>query len=469
MDASGNLLTTKIPQLFTLKYLKKLNLASNGIEILYELPSLIENLNLSQNLLIKLEVPLLSLENLHTLDLSNNRLSDIEGIGLLKKLKCLYLNNNLIRNLAGLELLQCLLEVDISFNSLKTRNSIRALDLSQSIAVVNIEQNEVVDSFRGGFIFGSNDEFPKDFIEVSCGLYYRSPEKVRKIKSSRYKGVIKSFRAREKMSDYASPDWGNSKIEDINAEESFEDKELIVNDEDHGALYGEGNEELFGKKVINITKLNLENLGNKASNEKSTTKQGSNLENLFEDLIAYCKIEECKEKDFIFSSEKYEHAITTLKSREDERKNLVKSNEKLLHNLKNLKKEQKKLRSETHQLQENLINVQKTSEVQDRQIETLLKKSQIMKKDKEVQTDCLQDQSFFCSSLESGLSSFSQLPELATFEYSHHVGGNEYLVHEPIGIYINQLLKKISELVRKKKKLCEENKKISKLLSSRNM
>lgn len=465
---SGNLLTTKIPQLFGLKFLKKLNLASNGIEILYDLPSLIENLNLSQNLLTKLEVPLLSLENLHTLDLSNNRLSDIEGIGLLKKLKCLYLSNNLIRNLAGLEQLQCLLEVDISFNSLKTRNSIRALDLSQSIVVVNIEHNEVVNSFRAGFIFGSNDEFPKDFIEVSCGLYYRSPEKVRKIKSSRYKGVIKSFRAREKMSDYASPDWGNSKIEDVNVEESFEDKEIIVNDEDHGELYEDSNEELFGKKVINITKLNLENLSNKASNEKSTTKPGSNLENLFEDLISYCKIEETKEKDFIFSSEKYENAITILKTREDQRKNLVKSNEKLTQNLKILKKEQKKLRSETQQLQDSYAKLQKTSEIQDNQIEKLINKNQL-KKDAEVQTDSLQDHSFFNSSLESGLSSFSQLPELGTFECSYHVGGTEYLVHEPIGMYINQLLKKISELVKKKRKLCEENKRISKLLSSRNM
>lgn len=465
---SGNLLTNEIPELFTLKYLKKLNLAGNKIQVLYQLPSQLENLNLSQNLLNKLEVPLLALENLHTLDLSGNRLVDVEGIGLLRKLKCLYLNNNLIQTLAGLEQLEYLLEVDLSFNMLKTRDSVRVLDLIQSIAVVNIENNDVVDSFRVGFVFGSNDEFPKGFIEVSEGLYFRSPEKVRKIKSSRYKGVIKSYRAKEKMNDYASPDWGNSKIEDPNIEESFEERELIVTETETKVFIEETNEELFGKKVVNITKLNLENLCDEKGYEKSTTKPGSNLENLFEDLILYCKIEENKEKDFIFSSDKYENAISVLKNREDERKRLKKNTEKMSSKLKTAKKELQKLRGESQILRENYNELQKAAENQDFLIQTLLYKKEKSKKDAGMQTDSVKDLNFFDSSIESGLSSFSQLPDIGTIEYSYHVSGNEYLVHNQIGVYIQKLLNRISELIKRKKRLSEENKRLIRLLGSRN-
>ena len=75
------------------------------------------------------------------------------------------------------------------------------------------------------------------------------------------------------------------------------------------------------------------------------------------------------------------------------------------------------------------------------------------------------DESFVGNSFESGLSSFSQLPDLGvSVEFSKHLEGSEYLVHNNIKVYIEKLLRKISNLVKRKKLLRRENRKLSVLV-----
>jgi len=81
LDISGNLLQTEISELKQLQFLKKLNLSNNQISELYPLPHNLEALNISHNLLKRLNPDVTGLlKNLTTLDVSSNGLESLDGI-----------------------------------------------------------------------------------------------------------------------------------------------------------------------------------------------------------------------------------------------------------------------------------------------------------------------------------------------------------------------------------------------------
>lgn len=479
LDISGNFLTDPVPELLVLKFLKKLNLTNNQISEVWPVPVDLENLSLGFNRIRRLNSIFPSLQKLHTLDISNNLISSIVELGSIQTLKCLYANNNQISSLNGIEKLSQILELDFSENCLSSRESIVELDLNTSASVVNIQGNPVLEHFASsGFAFENIDEFPKDFIEIEFGLYFRNPKKLRKLKSSRYKGIIKQYKNQEKYSkQLASPDWGCSKVYSCTLEvaddslmESFDEKprEYILKD-----LKDPGDEDIQSKKHIPIAKLHLEKISDKTSYEKSSTKPESNLESLFEELISYCQLDENTEKEFSFSNEKYEHAVNVLKNREDERKSLILSNSKLKASNQLLNQRITQMLEENNFLNQKICDLELGKEeyiknfMKSKEFE-LEKKSEssyissmpteVMEKSREVD-ETLSRMNF---SFESGLSSFSQLPETNIPEYSKCINGNEYLVDKNIGMYIQQLLKKISSLVRKNKILRDNNKKLKK-------
>ena len=193
-----------------MKFLKKLNISNNRITEIWELPPQLESLSLAGNHIKELNTVIQSLQRLQTLDISNNRISSISLLSPLVNLKCLYANNNEITSLRGIEKLSQLMEIDLSYNLLKTRDNISSLNLNNSIVVISIEANPVLEIFTNskcGFVFSSLDEFPKEYSEISLGLYFRNPEKLRKLKSSRYRSIIKQYKTQEKYSSQlASPD-----------------------------------------------------------------------------------------------------------------------------------------------------------------------------------------------------------------------------------------------------------------------
>ena len=73
LDLSGNLLFQEVKELKALTFLKKLNLSNNQIDELYELPSTLEYLNLSHNMIRMVsEESAVHLKSLTCLDISNN-------------------------------------------------------------------------------------------------------------------------------------------------------------------------------------------------------------------------------------------------------------------------------------------------------------------------------------------------------------------------------------------------------------
>jgi Leucine-rich repeat (LRR) protein len=81
LDLSGNLLRSEIPELMKLTFLKKLSIVSNRIERMWRLPSTLELLNISSNMLKSIDAEICSgLPNLKVLDVSNNQLESLDGL-----------------------------------------------------------------------------------------------------------------------------------------------------------------------------------------------------------------------------------------------------------------------------------------------------------------------------------------------------------------------------------------------------
>lgn len=150
---------TEFPkELLLFKQLKYLYLAENNLtEFPYEVLQLehLELLNLNNNKIWKVDLTKVDLTNnsLSTLNINDNKLTEIKGLEKLKKLKTLSLKNNQIKNIALYN--EYLSRVDLSFNNLNTfpkldlifletvllnNNNIDTLDFTQlSPSVMNIE------------------------------------------------------------------------------------------------------------------------------------------------------------------------------------------------------------------------------------------------------------------------------------------------------------------------------------------
>lgn len=485
------MLSGSIPELFSLKFLKKLNLANNRISELWQVPEQVENLNVSCNFITELNGGFLTLKRLQNLDISSNCIKGISELRGLSGLKCLYASSNKISSLEGLQGLSQLIELDLNHNLIEKREDLAILGANDSIVVVSIENNPVVELFittRSGFAFTSIDEFPKGYSEITIGLYFRNPEKLRKLKSSRYRNIIKQYKSQEKYSSQlASPDWGYSKCySSINYDiandsliGSFDEKDQVQGEKVLKTYFKElkdSDDELHGKKLISIAKLDLKKISTKISYEKSSTKPESNIEGLFEDLISYCQIEENSEKEFSFSNEKYEHAVNVLKIREDERKMLVGKNEILAKANTEMIEKYQKVEEERNELQQNLLQLRNDFKAQEELISKLITNQKIVRNKKEnlsiptenseKSKDVEENYLKMNCSFESSFSSFSQLPETSIMSLDHprSISNIEFLVDNKVGSYIKHLLKKISNLVSKNKTLKNANKDLKKHL-----
>ena len=121
-------------------YLKRLAVGNNAITRMENLPVGLEALELSGNLIERVE-GLERLERLKYLDLGYNRIGGIEGLQGNAELVEIRLGHNRIRSAAGLEHLQRLKRLDLGSNLLSTFADIRPLALNSSLKVLFLASN----------------------------------------------------------------------------------------------------------------------------------------------------------------------------------------------------------------------------------------------------------------------------------------------------------------------------------------
>mmetsp|Transcript_3090 Transcript_3090/g.6396 ORF Transcript_3090/g.6396 Transcript_3090/m.6396 type:complete len:570 (-) Transcript_3090:4946-6655(-) len=334
LDISSNMLCRGVPELLNLRYLRRLTFSDNGLTCVQDLPETIEVLVLSHNLLQNLQIG--SLRRLHTLDVSNNQLSSLEGLELLSGLKCLYMTHNRLESLDGLERNQGLLELDVAQNPIKTIEGLHALELNDSLSVLNLKDTPYYNELRKELIFNTCITSPFDFDHLEEGLFCRRLDRLKELKSSRFRRKIRKLKAEPEQS--ASPEWAYSKRasqEPLVVEPKRKKFELkLVTADDKGsrdeASLGFSPTDEHAKSTETAPRRNsqlqaeledrealemrLEHLENKWWNHY----EGS-AESYLDDLIAYCLGQEYLST----SSDKYELAVAAIKDQENERRRLL--------------------------------------------------------------------------------------------------------------------------------------------------
>jgi Leucine-rich repeat (LRR) protein len=360
LDLSGNCLANGLASLQALKFLRRLNLAENGIEEIWEMPGTLEQLSLAGNRLTVLGAPLLQLGKLNTLDISRNLLSSIKPLAALPGLRCLYANSNQLTNLEGVDCLPTLVELDVSNNPIESEAALAALEFNLSVSVVILKDTpyyrktqDVFDSFREG-------AFDLDHFED--GIFYRNLDKLKDLKSSRFKRKLRNLK--NLIADPESPDWGSSKRSSCvqsaypssRLEESFtrEDSKLPVVRLELPLLQqvSSASEELDSvdqctqqhrykprypqlsveettpwrsenldlersKKLISTLQTKIQTL-----EEQLEVKPENQLELLFADLVSYC-LPEYLNTEVSFSPVKYSQAVDKIKAIVDDRNDLI--------------------------------------------------------------------------------------------------------------------------------------------------
>ncbi len=121
---------------------------SNTLSSFDNLPQQIEYLSLKRNYFRVLPADLVNKERLLFLDLSFNQLSDISVLGQLNFLKVLMLKGNQIAKIASLANIRTLVELDLDTNSIDKMEEVSCFEHHQSIAVLNLQHNPVVEYAR---------------------------------------------------------------------------------------------------------------------------------------------------------------------------------------------------------------------------------------------------------------------------------------------------------------------------------
>lgn len=118
---------------------------SNSLSSFDNLPQHIEFLSLKRNHFTELPADLVEKQRLLFLDLSFNRLSDVDVLGQLNCLKVLMLKGNQITRLAALGSIRSLVELDLDSNLVERIEEAACFEHHQSIAVLNLQHNPVVE------------------------------------------------------------------------------------------------------------------------------------------------------------------------------------------------------------------------------------------------------------------------------------------------------------------------------------
>lgn len=444
-----------------LKYLKKVNLAANKIECLWDLPNSVEQLCVCDNLIANLEPVLPRLAKLESLNVARNRLSSLKPLGTLSRIKSLNASFNKIESLEGLENCKDLQDLNLESNQILHLTSFIC---ESALCLFNIKTNPILSTVPSK----STELLEKlGFFPEEEGVFYRcSTEKNRKTKLSLRKqskedpkSQVPSFRSRNISMQEIYDQVIN---EDPEMEESFnqsESEENLIPSEE------------LNKKTIQVSKLQLEKIldkpADKISAEKWSTKPDS-IEVLLEDFIQFCGLNDYLGKG-LSSCEKYESLFKVLKQREEERKNCAEAYDKILESsaefkrvtqgLENLLADKEKLieslKSENFRLESEVSVLKKqtlqlSSNLQDLKIEFEKIEEKLCQRIRTLEDERNSARLNFSCSYESEVNQSADYQDL---DMKNFVNNNQVLVPVEVAEYISKLLSKISSLVTKNKKL----------------
>lgn len=148
-------------QVLYLKALKTLKADHNDLYEVSSIPKKIQTVDLSYNIITKLAPPKLNF--IIELNISHNKLLNLDGLSHLTSLKYLYCSFNMISNLHSLNKLE-LLELDISENSIKNVDLLTPI--IQSLQVLSIKNNPCIN-------FSNFSGFFHSFLHQGNYVYYR--------------------------------------------------------------------------------------------------------------------------------------------------------------------------------------------------------------------------------------------------------------------------------------------------------
>lgn len=136
LEVSQNELSFVPNQISNISRLEELDLSHNEISEISNIPKKLRVLKVCSNRVSRVYLP--KLKNLHTLELSDNRLISLEGLSELKSLRYLYLDSNFVETLKSLFGLE-LLELDISYNNIKRSETLR--EVASQVCVLKVSGN----------------------------------------------------------------------------------------------------------------------------------------------------------------------------------------------------------------------------------------------------------------------------------------------------------------------------------------
>jgi Leucine-rich repeat (LRR) protein len=439
--------------------LKKLSLARNSISGLWDLPKSLEQVNLSENFIIFLDPVIPSLSKLRFLDISQNCISSLKPLSSLHQLKSLYAGKNKISSTEGLESCSDLTEIDLESNNLQDLSSLNQLIQIPSVSLINIKANPC---FKSGILKANKNLTLNSFVQQEDGLFCRNLEKVQSLKCSKFKVVGKNLRKEEISRLRKRPSY-RSRITSM--QEIYE--QVISEDPEMESLNSSGSEERLSLdefKKPTISKLQLDKIVDsldKVSCEKWSTKPESSLEFLFEDLVEYCRLDEMIDKS-LSSDCRLELVFKILKEREDQRLLMESQKNSNLEILKEIKENSEKLQKELEksqlEVQKLLTHINDLNTIQ----KTQMQQFAVKETDYKLKISLLEDERN-SSRFNFSYSYDSEFSEDLTIKA---LSNKSVFVPNEVADYIQTLLRKISRLVSKSKRLRIDNQHLKNQLGS---
>jgi len=447
LDLSGNTLSSQVSSMLELKFLKKLNLSRNSISVIWELPKSLEQLNLSENFITSLEYSIQSLTKLEYLDVSQNCIGSLKGVGMLKGLRSLYAGKNKICDVEGI--FECceLAEIDLEGNN--------CMELERVFAMESV----MVASFKGNPCINDLVSTSKtyNFTEDKEGIFYKNLDKIQLPKFSKFKIVGKKLK--KKFPEQKKRSMYRSRLTSM--QEIYE--QVISEDPEMESLNSSGSEdnilitEDFKKPQVSKLQLDkIEDSLDKISSEKWSTKPEISLDSLLDELVQYCELDKELEKG-LNDEMRLETIFRLLKNREDERKKLLVEKKQNENQVLHLTQSKSSLSTETDlkSYSNGVIDALNSQvkalkkQLEDEKKRFLQYEKKLKDRIKVFEEDRFSARLDFSHSYDSDFSDYNERRE--------RLSNQNFTVPNKVAEYIENLLKKISRLVNKNKKLRSEN------------